>query len=489
MEQIVTIVFALLVVWIVYKFLKDKQYSNESALGNIASTIGVLGTFVGISIGLWKFDPSNISESVPMLLTGMKIAFATSIVGMSAAIFMKYTALKHDDEENIDDIMELFNTMINESRAVNNTLIENQKNTESVFNKMSEVWISNQSKFTNDISSEILKLNNNTISKQDELICEFKKLGETFTELNRGVDNLLAWQENYKQTIEMTIEELNTVVKSITYIDNSIKDISQNSLLIKENNENLSDVLRDIKYAQSIIVDGTKSIINISQSAEKSIPLINSYFENIDTNTNEAVNNLQGSLYENIHNVESHLENIVSKAISTVEENKGIFNEEIKEYIKEFKAMVYDIKLCIPEISNNLQKTSDKFNNELSLFTREVQSALQQNYSYINHQSENLKRSTNSISNNLDNTISESTKRLESMSLATQNQIKIMVDDMEKIFTRKIEHLDNTLEIELTKCLNSLGNQLATISNRFAKDYIPLADKLKDVVEIAQGAR
>ncbi|SCH44087.1 MULTISPECIES: hypothetical protein [unclassified Romboutsia] len=489
MEQIVTIVFALLVVWIVYKFLKDKQYSNESSLGNIASTIGVLGTFVGISIGLWKFDPSNISESVPMLLTGMKIAFATSIVGMSAAIFMKYTALKHEDDENIDDIMELFNTMINESRAVNNTLIENQKNTELVFNKISEVWISNQSKFTSDISNEILKLNNNTISKQNELIDEFKKLGETFKILNNGVENLLSWQENYKNTIEMTTKELNTVVKSITYIDDSIKDISQNSLLIKENNENLSDILRDIKCAQSIIVDGTKSIISISQKAEQSIPLINSYFENIDTNTNEAVNNLQGSLYENIHNVEAHLENIVSEVISKVEENKNIFNEEVKNYISEFKKMVYDINLCIPEISNSLQRSSDKFNNELSSFTREIQNALQENYNCINHQVNNLKKSTISINNNLDNTISQSTKRLENMNIATQNQIKIMVEDMEDIFTRKIEHLDNTLEIELEKSLNSLGKQLATISNRFAKDYIPLADKLKDVVKIAEGVR
>lgn len=29
---------------------------------------------------------------------------------MAASIFMKYIALKNEDEENIDDIMELFNT-------------------------------------------------------------------------------------------------------------------------------------------------------------------------------------------------------------------------------------------------------------------------------------------------------------------------------------------------------------------------------------------
>ena len=134
----------------------------------------------------------------------MKIAFATSIIGMAASIFMKYIALKNEDEENIDDIMELFNTMIAESRNVNNTLIENQKQTENVLNKVSEIWASHQENLTVELKSEIASLNNNTISKQEELIGEFKKLGECFTLLNSGVNNLLTWQENYKDCLLYT---------------------------------------------------------------------------------------------------------------------------------------------------------------------------------------------------------------------------------------------------------------------------------------------
>jgi len=164
LELVVTIIFGILVAYILYFFLKEKQYSKESVLGNIASTIGVLGTFVGISIGLWKFNPNDITSSVPLLLSGMKIAFATSIIGMAASIFMKYIALKNEDEENIDDIMELFNTMIAESRNVNNTLIENQKQTENVLNKVSEIWASHQENLTVELKSEILNLNKHEIS-------------------------------------------------------------------------------------------------------------------------------------------------------------------------------------------------------------------------------------------------------------------------------------------------------------------------------------
>ena len=447
MSIIVTAIFALVVVWIVYKFIKEKQYSNEATLGNIASTIGVLGTFVGISIGLWEFDPNNITESVPMLLAGMKIAFATSIVGMSGSIFMKYVALKNENEENIDDIMELFNTMIKESREVNSTLIQNQIQTEDVLNKVSKLWISSQREFTKTLSEELHSLNLNTSAKQEELVSEFKKLGETFTELNRGVNSLLNWQENYKDTVEMTIEELNKVVSSISYIEESMAHISENSSLIKENNENLSSVLKDIKYSQSIIIDGTKSIISISEKANESIPIINTYFEK----SNEA------------------------------------FKTEVGEYLNQFNMMVYSLKECVPEVNSYLLKSTRRFDQTLSNFTSELEIALKQNTISMNNQLEILRKSSTNLNINIENSISDSTKRIENITNATSKQIKIMAEDMEKIFTRKIDKLDEVLEIELTKSLSSLGNQLATISERFASDYTPLADKLREVVELSKG--
>lgn len=493
MEIIVTLLFVLLVGAIVYKFLKEKKYSNESVLGNIASTIGVLGTFIGIAIGLWKFNPNNITESVPLLLAGMKIAFATSIAGMSAAIFMKYIALKNEDEENIDDIMELFNTMISESRNVNATLVQNQIQTEEALNKVSELWSNNQQKFTKELTNEILNLNNNTISKQEELIMEFKKLGETFKELNSGVGDLLQWQENYKETVESTTKELNLVLESIHNTDESIKSIAENSSLIKENNENLSEVLKDIRNSQAIIVDGTKSIIQISDRAKESIPEINKYFEHIDTQLKDAVENLDVVIHDNSNKLEKHLEKITSESLSKttrcIADNNMEFRSEVEEYLNRFKMIVYNLKKCVPEINSNLQQTSHRFNKALTTYNNEVQQSLQQNLKQINKQVDSLQKLTNSINYNLENTISDSAKRIENLSMATSNQIKMMIEDMENIFTRKVEQLDEVLEAELTKSLNSLGSQLVTISEKFADDYTPLADKLKEVVTIVEGVK
>ena len=484
MELVVTIIFGILVAYILYFFLKEKQYSKESVLGNIASTIGVLGTFVGISIGLWKFNPNDITSSVPLLLSGMKIAFATSIIGMAASIFMKYIALKNEDEENIDDIMELFNTMIAESRNVNNTLIENQKQTENVLNKVSEIWASHQENLTVELKSEILNLNNNTISKQEELIGEFKKLGECFTLLNSGVNNLLTWQENYKETIENTTKELETVIQTIHNADESIESISKNSSLIKENNEKLSEVLKEINKTQNVIIESNKSIIEISNTAKESIPQINEHFTNIDNRTKESTAYLQTLISENLNNIKSYLEKItedvLSKTTQSIYENNRQFKYEISEHISQCKMLIYSLKDLIPDINEHLLSTQKRFNKTLIHFNEEVQNSFKENSLEINKQIQLLKESTVNINNTLDDTISESTKRLENITVATSNQIKTMAEEMEKLCVRKIEKLDNTLIEEFTDALSCLAGQLVTISEGFSGDYYRLLEELKE---------
>lgn len=484
MELVVTIIFGILVAYILYFFLKEKQYSKESVLGNIASTIGVLGTFVGISIGLWKFNPNDITSSVPLLLSGMKIAFATSIIGMAASIFMKYIALKNEDEENIDDIMELFNTMIAESRNVNNTLIENQKQTENVLNKVSEIWASHQENLTVELKSEILNLNNNTISKQEELIGEFKKLGECFTLLNSGVNNLLTWQENYKETIENTTKELEIVIQTIHNADESIESISKNSSLIKENNEKLSEVLKEINKTQNVIIESNKSIIEISNTAKESIPQINEHFTNIDNRTKESTAYLQTLISENLNNIKSYLEKItedvLSKTTQSIYENNRQFKYEISEHISQCKMLIYSLKDLIPDINEHLLSTQKRFNKTLIHFNEEVQNSLRENTLEINKQVQLLKENTANINNTLDDTISESTKRLENITIATSNQIKTMAEEMEKLCVRKIEKLDNTLIEEFTDALSCLAGQLVTISEGFSGDYYRLLEELKE---------
>ncbi len=72
--------------YLAYQDNKSLKAGTHTDLKSVIVSIGVLGTFVGIVLGLWDFDTANIDESVPKLLEGLKLAFATSIAGMFISI-------------------------------------------------------------------------------------------------------------------------------------------------------------------------------------------------------------------------------------------------------------------------------------------------------------------------------------------------------------------------------------------------------------------
>jgi len=75
------------------------QTTNKDFKSQIVS-IGVLGTFVGIFIGLQGFNPEDIMNSVNKILTGLKTAFFTSIVGMSVATVLSIIQKLKDEPES-----------------------------------------------------------------------------------------------------------------------------------------------------------------------------------------------------------------------------------------------------------------------------------------------------------------------------------------------------------------------------------------------------
>ena len=79
--------------------LQEKRRWIEQ-IPSIVSTLGVLGTFLGITIGLMNFNPNVLDESIPLLLEGLKTAFFTSLAGMIGSLILsKYVSSVYDEND------------------------------------------------------------------------------------------------------------------------------------------------------------------------------------------------------------------------------------------------------------------------------------------------------------------------------------------------------------------------------------------------------
>ncbi|WFD09024.1 hypothetical protein [Tepidibacter hydrothermalis] len=680
--NIITLVCIVGIGYIVFLFCKKEINKMESSLPNLVSTIGVLGTFGGICVSLYFFNPNSIDSSVPNLLDGMKTAFVTSVVGMFASIIMKGNQWKkinqHKGEEYFEDAEQLFNCMLSESRNLNSTLINNQNQMLNRFADMDNNWNEKQI----ELIDEIKNLGNSLNKKQDDLIGEFRifaetmaeqnsksliealkevikdfntkmteQFGENFKELNKAVGALLEWQGNYKEHVELTITQLETTIKSITQIEKSMENISEKSYGLIETSEALDVALTCIDENQKQIYDNIKILSEVSQNAKELLPNINTYFEesnksingllvnvdgamkeNIDKldvhvkeltvdvaqaagqifeevknnceESNKSINgllvNVDGAMKENIDKLDVHVkeltvdvaqaagqifeevknnceesnksingllvnvdgamkENIdkldvhvkeltvdVAQAAGQIfeevknnceesnksingllvnvdgamkenidkldvhvkeltvdaaqaagqifeevkknfEESNTMLQRQVDEYLQDFNIVVKELNNCIPEINEHIEASTERFNSALITFSNEIGSSLETNLHIMQSQVKTTEDTTNKIGQRLEITVNDLNSRIEDITINTSEQIKKLVEEVEKVFEQKVDQLDKLLEQELSNSLNSLGTQLATVSEKFVDDYTPLTEKLREVVSIAKG--
>lgn len=88
------------------------NYYNSGISGTLTG-LGILGTFLGLSMGLGSFNGDNIytiSDNVGPLLSGMKVAFHTSVYGIFFSLIFNfvYRSIMSDAYEKLEDFLNAF---------------------------------------------------------------------------------------------------------------------------------------------------------------------------------------------------------------------------------------------------------------------------------------------------------------------------------------------------------------------------------------------
>jgi len=159
-----------------------RNYKNEIV------SLGVLGTFVGIAIGLYHFDVADIKSSMPLLLEGLKTAFITSGVGIFFSVII---SIYKPAKQNRSETLQALEMVVSEF--------------------------------------------NNNLTKQ---------FGDNFKQLNESVKAMITWQDNYKTQIVKSEESLNKILSQLQKIE-VLKENEQKG--IQSLIENLSASSKEVK--------------------------------------------------------------------------------------------------------------------------------------------------------------------------------------------------------------------------------------------------
>jgi hypothetical protein len=255
------IIIALIWAWIYIVRTDDLEIKNRrkwiGQLPSIISTLGVLGTFAGITRGLISFDTDHLDTSIPVLLSGLKTAFFTSLLGMFGSMVLnRVVSHKFDNENKISDsekAAKLIVDALNNNHNALSTILKN--NNDSIIKAIEEHSIikairQDVEQMKDDleeikghieeikgISSEMAKNTDNTrtiVNTMSGDVDAIKKIeGGNTDELSR-LKAVFVTATASISTIDNNIEEIN---KKISALNDTTTTIGQNVEEILENCE------------------------------------------------------------------------------------------------------------------------------------------------------------------------------------------------------------------------------------------------------------
>ena len=348
---------------------------------DILTSLGILGTFVGLVWGLKNFEPSNyeaMTTSVASLVEGIKVAFLTSIYGISLSIIYSYgmRSAYSDLDERLQAFMEKFHSCVmptaeNESR---NLLVNSTRQQIKVMGEMSERvakemaagFERSMSPVFTRMSQSLDGLANAMESYQEEAV---KKMVRGFLdEMNRSFHMQF-------EDFNMSLKELQRVqTQNTNYTSNLYRNFAQElSELYQEQEAMMKKSVQDLIKSMDNYTRTSGNLASTSLEIQKQQKVdyehILSYMKDAEKTSGEfwvACNQAMQKYVEIAANSTEKVGNAGKISAAVIRENRGLL-QTVDGRIKQYAETEQDTLRALNEMNRLLSEISAERNaNEVT---------------------------------------------------------------------------------------------------------------------------
>lgn len=303
--SIIVVAFIVCLILVLKFKNSEKMEANHRIIEyfpTLVSTLGVLGTFWGITKGLMVFDTSDLDQSIPGLLDGLKTAFFTSLAGMIGSMFLSAFISKKQDERDsgISDI--------------------------------------------NQAAGEITK--------------SVKAMSDANTETMRSIQQQLTEQEADRKAFYRTVGE---VMSKISDTQKSITSAIDSLVVLQRSQENSLADIKEATTQQSVAIN---SVAKYSQEVSEYTHHLGEILDVISgmSGTEDEINEKVGKLKEIIHGEVIEIEDNMAKTNKLLESKFDEFTELLKKSNTE--ALVEVMKKVTEEFQKQMNSLINKLIQE-----------------------------------------------------------------------------------------------------------------------------
>ncbi|OQA79410.1 MAG: hypothetical protein BWY32_01663 [bacterium ADurb.Bin243] len=334
-----------------------------NSIPGIMTGLGILGTFIGLIIGISSIHITKgeiLLNDIQSLLSGMNIAFLTSIVGIILGLYW----------------------ILNEKRHYKNLLIEIEKfniNIEKYYPTIDLEHIIIKSMISNIKNNEILPQKFESVNKTLELTADriIESQNKSFSLISSSINSGLKdeFLPEIKKAIDQSFEYTNKAMSFLTEFTATLDTLKDDLLRVSaEHKENAITVKTEIKA----IMNSIKESFEITSKFRDFAKTLNATFEKATGNMNQTVNKMNefsNKIVESADKFEAGLNQFSEKFLNgkqQVEINIKKLASEISILTNSFNDTFEKIKVEAVDFSGELDRIVHKaifiFNKQLSCY-------------------------------------------------------------------------------------------------------------------------
>ena len=514
---------------LVQKFINsDKLVENRRIVEyfpTFISTLGVLGTFFGITMGLVAFDTTDLDKSIPGLLDGLKTAFFTSLAGMIGSMILSaFIGRKQDEKEGgISDINQAAGTIcqaVKQMSDLNKSTIEKlasqmeeqEKDRKAFYSTMGSVMESVK-KTQASISESLLSINKSQSAVESEMhsvVINQRSQNEVLFEATGSMINSIGRLEENSTTQTSHLAATQKSIVEIAEFTHHIPDLVD---LVEGTVGTQEEINTQVQKLKNIL-DG--EVLQIEESMNKTNQLLERKFDEFTellkkSNTEalvEVIDLVEGMVgtQEEINAQVQKLKNILDGEVLQIEKSMNKTNQLLERKFDEFtellkksntEALVEVMKKVTEEfqkqmnslINKLIQENFDQLNrsverlNQWQQENKEMISSLTQQYKQMATNFETTSDSLDKVKDDTEALVSEGGKLRKIVDALNE----VIVND--ERFIKTAEHLQKTAELSQSN-MESFDASTKALNGwvRKQRNYVDgvtlLIEKLEEIAKI-----
>lgn len=278
--------------------LTRRAQAFQQSTPTLLTTLGILGTFLGIAIGLLDFDANRIESSIPLLLEGLKLAFITSIIGILLATALRLvlvlkrdvarqpTATAQADAASALDAsdpaalyklqIQLADAQLSTTRQLAEQLAALDTRLITTLEQQHAAQLAAFQTFAGQLSElgsrQLMAALESVIRDfNDKLSAQF---GENFRHLDASVGKLLLWQEQYREHMTTLGTQLDLAVAGVERSQISLQTLNQQASQMTVHAADHQATLQALKRETLELESVLGGVAELRERAKEAFPAI-----------------------------------------------------------------------------------------------------------------------------------------------------------------------------------------------------------------------